>query len=124
MVELLLAHVPPLVGDKVVVPPTQMEDTGKVTEGPEVIVRDVVVALQPVAVRVKVKVALPAPTPVTTPVLVTVATSVSLLTQVPPVFGVRLAVSPTQMEVWSIVTVGGAFTVNGVEVVVALQPVA
>ena len=68
------------------------------------------------AVLVKVKVAVPAPAPVTTPAFVTVATSVLLLTQVPPLSGVTEVVAPTQMGVVPKVAGGKAFTVK-VEVV-------
>ena len=56
------------------------------------------VAVHPSAVLVYVNVTEPAATPVTTPALVTVATAVLLLAQVPDVFGVTLAVKPTQTE--------------------------
>ena len=56
------------------------------------------VLLQPSDVLVYVNVTEPAATPVTTPALVTVATAVLLLAQVPDVFGVTLAVKPTQTE--------------------------
>lgn len=48
---------------------------------------------------VKVRVTVPPLTPVTTPAFVTVAIAISLLTQVPPVFGVTFAVAPTQTSV-------------------------
>jgi hypothetical protein len=56
------------------------------------------VLLQPSAVLVYVNVTEPAATPVTTPTLVTVATALLLLAHVPDVFGVTLAVKPTQTE--------------------------
>ena len=56
------------------------------------------VLLQPSAVLVYVKVTEPAATPVTTPTLVTVATALLLLAHVPDVFGVTLAVKPTQTK--------------------------
>ena len=78
-----------------------------------------VVLEQPVEVWVKVNAAVPALTPVTTPALVTVATAGLLLVQVPPVFGVRVVVPPTQMEVGPVKpTTGRAFTVT----VIASEP--
>ena len=52
------------------------------------------VLTQLVVVLVNVSVTEPGATPVTTPALVTVATAVLLLVQVPPVLGVTLAVEP------------------------------
>lgn len=52
------------------------------------------VDVHPVEVSVKVKVTVPTLTPETTPKLVTVATPILLLIQVPPVFGVTFAVLP------------------------------
>ena len=83
----LLDHVPPVVGDNVIVLPTQTEAAPVLTTGKALMVTEVVVALQVVAASVKVKVALPPATPVTTPALVTVAFVVSLLDHVPPVVG-------------------------------------
>ena len=71
---LLLTHVPPVVGDKVVDPPTQIELLPVMpTAGEASTVTAAVVAEHPVAVLVNVKVGLPAETPVTTPAFVTVA---------------------------------------------------
>lgn len=94
MALLLLPHVPPVVGVTLAVWPTQAE-VAPPSVGPAVIVV-LMVLVQPVLVLVKVKVAVPAATPVTTPPLVTVATELLLLAQVPPVEGVRFAVAPAQ----------------------------
>jgi hypothetical protein len=122
----LLTHVPPLVGDKVVVEPTQIVlipvilTTGNaVTEtapvGKEVQFGDVLL--------VNVNVAVPADTPVTTPALSTVATAGALLAQVPPDVGDSVVVKPTQMLfVPEMPTTGNAVIVAGG--VVAIQPVA
>lgn len=96
---LLLVHVPPVVGDNVVLAPTQM------VLGPVIFTigfgftvttllgNDV----QPVMLLVKVKVAEPPATPVTIPELFTVALLVLLLDQVPPVDGLNDVVFPTHM---------------------------
>lgn len=94
--ELLLIHVPPVVGESVVVEPTQTDDAPVIlTEGLALMV---IVAVgfdtQPVLVFVKVNVAVPAATAVTTPALVTVAIPVLLLTHVPPVVGDNVVVVP------------------------------
>jgi len=107
---LLLVHVPPVVGDNVAVLPTHTED-GAVTTGRALTVTDEVLLLQPVVPSVKVNVTVPAATPVITPALVTVATVLSLLTQVPPVVGDRVAVLPTHIDDGA-VTTGGEFTVT------------
>src|SRR4029078_9663058 len=80
---LLLVHVPPVVGDRVAVAPTQMA-AGAVTTGKAFTVTAVVVLLQLVVVLVKVNVTLPGATPVMTPALVTVARALLLLVHVPP----------------------------------------
>lgn len=109
---LLLAQVPPEVGDKVVVDPTHSEvdpvilidGLGFTVTGEEG--SDVHVELS----NVKVKEEVPAPTPVTTPPLVTVATDGLLLTQVPPLEGVNVVVWPIQiLEDPDIETVGFTF---------------
>jgi hypothetical protein len=51
-VELLLVHVPPLDGVKLVVAPTQIADVAKLTTGNAVTVNADVVAVHPVAVAV------------------------------------------------------------------------
>lgn len=66
---------------------------------------------QPVADRVKVKVTVPAETPVTTPLLVTVATALLLLAQVPPEVGDKVVVAPTQILLAPVMlTVGNGST--------------
>jgi hypothetical protein len=116
---LLLVHVPPVVGDNVIVLPTQTA-AGAATTGRGFTVTAVVVLLQPVDVRVYVNVTVPSDTPVTTPAFVTVATAGLLLTQVPSVEGVKLIVLPTQTAAGA-VTIGSAFTVTFA--VVLEQPV-
>jgi len=122
----LLTQVPPLVGDKVVVEPTQIVlipvilTTGSaVTEtaavGKEVQFGDVLL--------VNVNVAIPADTPVTRPALSTVATAGAELTQVPPDVGDKVVVEPAQILFAPVMlTTGNASTVT--EDVVATQPVA
>ena len=96
--ELLLDHVPPVVGDNVVVPFTQ------ITLAP--VIRTDVVAFTLTAavgedeqppVFVKVNVAVPAAIPFTTPALVTVATALLLLVHVPPEVGDNVVVSLIQI---------------------------
>ena len=106
---LLLDQVPPVVGDKVIVLPTQTEGPA-LTTGKALTVTAEVVALQPVVLFVKVNVALPAATPVTIPALVTVALVSSLLDQVPPATGEIVIVLPTHTDNPA-ETVGEAFTV-------------
>ena len=106
---LLLDHVPPVVGDKVIVLPTQTDDPA-LTTGKALTVTAEVVALQPVVLFVKVNVALPAAIPVTIPALVTVALVSSLLDQVPPVAGEIVIVLPTHTDEPA-ETIGKAFTV-------------
>jgi hypothetical protein len=86
---LLLVQVPPVVGDNVVVKPSQMVLAPVIeTTGGVVTVRSVVGSLeQLVVVLVNVKLADPVLTPVTKPLLVTVATATLELVQVPPVEG-------------------------------------
>jgi hypothetical protein len=100
----LLVHVPPVVGDKVMVLPTHTEDEGALTTGSAFTVTADVVLEQPLA-SVNVKVTLPAATPVTVFPL-TVALEGSLLTQVPPVDGVKVMVLPTHTEEAEVLTVG------------------
>jgi hypothetical protein len=110
---LLLTQVPPVVGDKVVVDPIQMELLPvMLTVGKAFTVIAVVVLLQFVVDEVNVNVADPAATPVTTPAEVTVATAGLLLTQVPPVVGDNVVVAPMQIELLPVMlTVGKALTV-------------
>ena len=118
---LLLTHVPPVVGESVVVAPMQIElPPVMLTAGKALIVTVPVVLLQFVVDEVKVKVADPAATPLTTPAEVTVATDVLLLTQVPPVVGDKVVVAPMQIELLPVMlTVGNGLTVT--DVVVLLQ---
>ena len=111
---LLLTHVPPVVGDKVVVDPIHIELLPvMLTVGNGLTVTAVVVLLQLVVDEVKVNVADPAATPVTTPAEVTVATDVLLLTQVPPVVGDKVVVDPMQIELLPVMlTVGNGLTVT------------
>jgi hypothetical protein len=114
---LLLAQVPPVVGDSVVVKPAQillvpvMLTTGKALTVTVPVGADT----QPVVVFVKVKVAVPADTPVTIPPLVTVATPGALLTQVPPLVGDKVVVAPAQIVVEPVIlTTGIALIVTAV----------
>ena len=76
----------------------------------------------PVVALVKVIFAVPPATPVTTPPLLMVATIGLLLTQVPPVVGVKFAVAPIHTVAGDgTVITGSAFTV--IEAVVLLQVV-
>jgi hypothetical protein len=85
-----LSHIPPVVGDRVVVAPIHIKLLPVIlTTGNALTVTAVVVLLQLVAEEVKVNVADPGVTPVTTPADVTVATEGLLLTHVPPVVGDR-----------------------------------
>ena len=116
---LLLVHVPPDVGDKVAVLPTQTA-AGAVTVGRALTVTEEVALAHPVVPSVNVNVTDPAATPVITPALVTVATAVLLLVHVPPVVGDKVAVLPTHTAAGA-VTVGRALTVT--EEVVLVHPV-
>lgn len=101
MAGLLLTHVPPVVGESVVVDPSQIEfEPVILTVGLGFTVTTFVLfEVHPVEVWVKLKVAVPPPTPVTTPALFTVATEGLLLTHVPPVVGLRVVVVPAQIVV-------------------------
>lgn len=116
---LLLAQVPPVEGDNVVVNPTQILavpvilTTGKALTVTAEVARET----QPVPESVKVKVAEPAVTPVTTPASVTVATAGLLLIQVPPVEGDKVVVAPTQIVLAPVIlTAGCASKVTAEEV--------
>lgn len=114
MVGLLLTHVPPVLGDNVVVEPTQIL-SGPLTEtiGFGLTVIGVVGSeLHAVVLDVNINVALPSVMAVTTPVLLIVATDGLLLDHVPPVIGFSWVVSPTHNTVGpEILTIGFAFTV-------------
>jgi uncharacterized iron-regulated membrane protein len=108
---LLLAHVPPVVGDKLVVAPTQIAVAPVIETEPLIVTADVVFR-HPVVVFVKVKVGVPVATPVTTPASVTVAKAVLLLAHVPPVVGDKLVVVPTHIAVAPVIeTIGKALIV-------------
>jgi hypothetical protein len=112
---LLLVHVPPVVGDKVVVAPTHMGFTPvMLTTGfAFTVIADVAKDAHPVLVWVNVKVGAPLVTPDTTPALVTVAKAVLLLAHVPPVVGNKVVVAPTHMGFTPVIlTTGFAFTVT------------
>lgn len=113
---LLLAQVPPVVGDKVVVAPSQIVLRPVMfTIGVLLTVTGSVGAeTQPVLVLVNVNVAVPAETAVTTPALVTVATAGLLLDQVPPVLGDKPVISPIQSVLTPMMlTIGIGSTVTG-----------
>ena len=125
MAGLLLAQVPPVVGDSVVVPPIQMLfEPVMATAGNPFTVTDAVGAeVQPVLVLVKLNVTVPAAIPSTTPPLVTDATAGLLLAQVPPVVGDKVVVEPIQILFTPVMlTMGEAFTVTA-EVGTDGQPV-
>lgn len=77
---------------------------------------------QPVVELVKVNTAVPAETPLTNPALDTVATVLLLLTQVPPVIGVK-TIEPLVHTLDVAVTVGIAFTVIVTTLLLSLQTV-
>jgi hypothetical protein len=113
IVVLLLVHVPPEVGLKVVVMPTHIDD------GPETLIVgfaftvtfDVGFDTHPLDELVNVKLAVPVEIPVTKPLLLTVATVGLLLVHVPPVVGERLVVFPIQTVLEPLILVGvKAFT--------------
>jgi hypothetical protein len=118
----LLVQVPPEFGVRFIVAPTQILEDGTLITGKSFTVILAVVLLHPVDVEVNVKVTVPAATVVTNPVLSTVATFVSLLVQVPPVFGVRFIVEPTQILEDGALITGKSFT--AMVAVVLLHPVA
>ena len=119
---LLLTHVPPVVGDKVVVDPIHIELLPvMLTAGKALTVTVPVVLLQLVVADVNVKVADPAATPVTTPAEVTVATAGLLLTHVPPVVGDKVVVDPIHIELLPVMlTAGKALIVTAVVVLLQL----
>lgn len=92
-------HVPPVEGDKVVVPLIQIP-LGPVTEttGLAFTISVAVGRLEhPVVLLVNVKVTFPCPKPVTTPALVTLATAGLLLIHIPPEFGDNVVEEPTHI---------------------------
>lgn len=93
---LLLTHVPPVVGDKVVVFPTQIELLPVILTAGNAVTVKLILLLQPDDRLVNVSVVVPAETPVTTPALVIVAMPVLLLVHVPPLKGVTLVDNPAQ----------------------------
>jgi hypothetical protein len=113
---LLLTHVPPVVGFKVVVDPSHIVFAPiMLTVGFALTVNgEVAIELHPVLVNVYVKVAVPAATAVINPVLDIVATDVLLLTHVPNVVGLTVVVPPIHSEVLDpvIFVVGRALTVT------------
>ncbi len=121
---LLLTHVPPVVGViPMEVPIHTVLKPVSVAMGLALTVTDGVGKLaQPVVVLVNTKLVVPTAIPVTTPLEATVATPVSLLTQVPPDVGVSVVVVPGQIEeVPDKFTMGLATTVIA-EVEALLQP--
>ena len=95
---LLLAHVPPILGVKVVVLPTQITGAPNVTIGlGSTQTVSVGKDIQPVFVSVQVNLAVPAVKPVTTPELLTVATAGLLDDHVPPIEGVKVVVVKIQI---------------------------
>lgn len=113
-VGLELAHVPPLVGLKVVVLLIQIDvlpviDTGGLAF---MVTGFVGFDKHPVVEFVKTKVALPAFTPVTRPALLTVAIATLLLVHVPPLVGLNVVVAPAQIVEFPVIETGGlGFTV-------------
>lgn len=98
---MLLVHVPPDVGDKVEVDPSQMVVAPVIeTVGGVVTDKFSVGSLEQLfAALVKVKLAVPVLTPVTNPALVTVAIVTSELVHVPPVAGESCVVESLQITV-------------------------
>ena len=120
---LLLVQVPPVVGDKVVVLPTQMVGGVAVTIGLATTVKVFVGSDEhPEEVCVQINVVVPGINPVTIPALLTVATRGLVLAQVPPVAGNTKVVVKTQISLSSRLTVGLAVTLTLIES--DLQPVA
>lgn len=114
MEELLLTHVPPVVGVMPIeVPIHTVLRPVSVAMGLGLTVKVGVGRLvQPVAVLVKIKLVVPTSTPVTRPLEATVATPASLVDQVPPEVGVSVVVVPGQIEdVPDMLTMGLATTV-------------
>jgi hypothetical protein len=114
---LLLVHVPPVAGDKVVVLPTHMVGGLAVTTGLAITVTTSVGSEEhPVDVCVQINVTVPGSNPVTTPALLTVAINGLLLAQVPPVVGDKVVVVSTQiLSLPVILTVGLGVTITLIE---------
>lgn len=93
---LLLIHVPPDVGDNVVVVPTQMFELPEMLTAGNALTVKLFEDEHPEELLVKVSVIVPALIPVTIPESSTVAIPVLLLIHVPPLLGVTLAVEPAQ----------------------------
>lgn len=111
----LLTHVPPVVGDTVVVKSTHMVDGPVNATGALIftVTGGVGNEAQPVALLVNMNVAVPGVTAVTNPELSTVATALFVLCHVPPVFGCSWVVTPKQIELGpSILTTGLGCTVR------------
>jgi hypothetical protein len=109
----LLAHVPPLVGVTFMVQPIHKPADGVLTTGNTFITTELVVLLRVVVLSVKVNVTPTlAATPVTNPAFVTVAFVASLLTHVPPLFGVRFMVLPIHKPADGVLTTGNSFIVG------------
>lgn len=123
--ELLLIQVPPLVGDNVDVWPTQiLEDPVTVAMGFALKVIDVVGSdAHKVELLVKIKNAEPADMALTTPALVTVATVLLLLDQVPPEVGDRVVVEPTHKEVDPVILIAGFANTSIILLGTELHPV-
>jgi hypothetical protein len=118
---LLLTHVPPDAGERVVVLLPHITEAPILTTGRLFTVTAPLVLEHPVEVRVKVKVADPGAIPVTIPLLVTDATVGLLLTQIPPLEGDKVTTPfPHIAFVPTIVATGVSIIVNGS--VVLLQP--
>lgn len=103
--EFTKVHVPPVEGDKVVVPPIQIP-FGPVTEttGLAFTVSGAVGRLEhPVVLLVNVKVTFPCPKPVTKPAFVTLATDGLLLIHIPPEFGDNVVEEPTHIGLFPVI---------------------
>ncbi len=120
---LLLDQVPPIVGDKVVVPFTQIEfDPVILTFGAVPTVTAGVANELQLPVFVKVNFAVPTEIPFTTPALVTVAIVLLLLVQVPPVVGDKVVVPFMQIEVGPVIVATGQSLTVTTEVAGEAQP--
>ena len=97
---LLLNHVPPLEGERLVFPPIHISSTPtkEIVGFGLTINSDAIDAEHPVELFVNVKVTVPSEIAVTTPLLSTVATALLLLCQIPPVDGLTVVAFPIQIE--------------------------